>query len=136
MSERGEWTEAAIADLETIQDRLAERRDQRSRQLEESVERVCADLEEARELVRETEQLEERLTRKRRRRSNRQPGTETFQRLGREIRELEQEQWKLQRWFTEQRRDIRRELEDVRHGLEDAEFSAEVLDGVEDVLVR
>jgi hypothetical protein len=130
MSEQGEWTEAALADLETVQSRLAERRDQRASQLEESVERVRTDLEVARSLVREVEDLEERLVQKRRRRGNRQPGTETHQRLGREIRELEQERFKLRRWFSEQCRDIRRELEDVRQELEDAEFSKEVLEGV------
>lgn len=135
MSERGERTETAIADLETVQSRLAERRDQRSRQLEESIERVRTDLEEARSLVREVEDIEERLVQKRRRRGNRQPGTETYLRLGREIRELEQERFKLRRWFTEQRRDIRRELEDVRQELEDAEFSKEVLDGIDEVLM-
>ena len=129
------WAATVDTDLETLQERLAERRGQRARQLEEAVQRVRSDLAEVQDVHEETAMIEQRLRVKRRRRSNRQPGGETWERLDREIRELEQERRKLQRWYADRRREIRRELEEVRHELEDAEFSAEVLEGLQEHIV-
>lgn len=133
MSE-GEWAESVDEDLAVVEQRLAQQRGQRAMRLRESVERLRTDLRDIQNIYREKNDIEQRLRDKQRMQEHRMMGSESWTRLEGEIQELAAQRRELLEWCVDRRRDVRRELESVRHELGELEDAASVLEDVGELL--